>query len=177
MSVPYLVKYRSMTSVSVWAELMDIKSASIWKNLALANVEVLKELSNIGGAQWTLKRSECLKGNQKLSLPCQYNTRISILYSVPLKGLLFTNVSQTTYCIIILCFQQIPTLDEETLSSLTCTCMLNIINNELQRDLVYCIQCVLCVLQEFINSISLGHCCPIIHLRAIQRRRTVYSCL
>jgi hypothetical protein len=52
-----------MTSVSAWAELMGIKSASIWRNLALAKVEVLKELSNTGGAKWTLKRSECLRGN------------------------------------------------------------------------------------------------------------------
>jgi hypothetical protein len=41
-----------MISVSAWAELMDIKRASIWRILALAKVEALKEVSNIGGAQW-----------------------------------------------------------------------------------------------------------------------------
>lgn len=65
---------------------------------------------------------------------------------VPLKGLLFTNVSQTTYCIRVLFFQEFFPLYEETLSSLMCTCMFNIINNELQGDLVYCIYCVLCIL-------------------------------
>jgi hypothetical protein len=62
-----------------------------------------------------------------------------ILPSVHCTGLLFTNVSQTTYCIRVLCFQEISSLDEETLSSLMCICMFNIINNELQGDLVYCI--------------------------------------
>jgi hypothetical protein len=37
-----------MTSVYAWAEVMDIRRASIWRNLALAKAEALKELRNTG---------------------------------------------------------------------------------------------------------------------------------
>jgi hypothetical protein len=66
LSVSHLVQHRSMTSACAWAELMDIRdirSASIWRNLALAQVEVLKVLSNTGVAQRTRKRSKRLMGN------------------------------------------------------------------------------------------------------------------
>jgi hypothetical protein len=51
--------------------------------LALAKVEALKEVSNIGGAQWAQQWSECLGGNMKLSPLSQYTTPFSILYRCP----------------------------------------------------------------------------------------------
>lgn len=42
-SVPYLVSRGSMTYGSAWVMLMDIKRASIWDILALAEVEAAKE--------------------------------------------------------------------------------------------------------------------------------------
>jgi hypothetical protein len=42
-SLPNLTGHRLNIFVAAWLELMDIKRASIWKALALAKVEVLKE--------------------------------------------------------------------------------------------------------------------------------------
>jgi hypothetical protein len=51
MSAPTFTGHEFMTFGSAWIKPVDIKTAKIWRVLAVAKVEVLKELKQPGAAQ------------------------------------------------------------------------------------------------------------------------------